>query len=616
MRTSAAALELDFTEPSITAAKAVADTLARNGSLQRDTLLWVMEQAYGGSSADGRWSLRDAYDMLELAQVMHLAKADLPSAPNDCLAALTELVANLPTHTVRSEEQIELQQFSTPAPIAYLATLAARIAPTDLVLEPSAGTGLLAVFARRAGARMVLNEIDPARAEMLAAAFPGVAVTRHDAELIHDFLPPTIRPTAVLINPPFSRSIGRHADPLAAFRHLRAALMRLGAGGRCAAILPDRIDTSSRAWAKATAGCALTLHLELPANAYAKHGTSQTVKIMVLEKGTGDHAELLRCGSLAEALAAIVACAGSPAPVARVSTPQLARPSGRGPLLGGLASKQRLATPIRKASDGAAFLGYEVRTYTGRQWTVRSQRGSQHFSRRPPSEVMQLSVPWEKVFGFAARKGYGDMAVFKAKHRNILLSCSDVEIVLAYNAELRGFANYYALARDVKQKLNRLEFIQRWSMFKTMASKHKSSVRAVAARMRSGQEYRVDYLVDGQPRSVKVWKLMYLDRGWVDKAKVDIPPRTQIYSHSRTDWVDRQNAKQCSACGRTDRPCQVHHVEGLADIAQRGFAAEMKAARSRRTRVLCDLCHVDLHRGRLSDTRNMNGIIAAESRMQ
>ncbi|WP_338323007.1 hypothetical protein [Croceibacterium ferulae] len=109
---------------------------------------------------------------------------------------------------------------------------------------------------------------------------------------------------------------------------------------------------------------------------------------------------------------------------------------------------------------------------------------------------------------------------------------------------------------------------------------------------------------------------MYLDRGWVDKAKVDIPPRTGIYSHSRTNSVDRQNAKQCSACGRTDRPCQVHHVEGLADVAHRGSAAEMKAARRRRTRVLCDLCHVDLHRGRLSDTRKMNGVIAAESRMQ
>ena len=283
MRTSAAALELDFTEPSITAAKAVACSIARNGSVQRETLLWVMEQAYGGSSADGCWSLRDAYDMLEVAEVMHLANADLHSAPEDCLAALIDLVASLPTHSVRSEEQIELQQFSTLAPIAYLALLAGRIAATDLVLEPSAGTGLLAVLAQRAGARLVLNEIDPARADMLAAAFPGVAVTRHDAELIHDLLPSAIWPTAVLINPPLSRSVGRYADPLAAFRHLRAALMRLGAGGRYAAILPDQVDTSSRAWAKATEGCTLTLHLELPANAYAKHGTSQPVKIMVLE---------------------------------------------------------------------------------------------------------------------------------------------------------------------------------------------------------------------------------------------------------------------------------------------------------------------------------------------
>ena len=89
MRTSAAALEFDFTEPPITAAKAVAEAIARNGSLQRDTLLWVMEQAYGRSSADGRWCLRDAYDMLELAQVFHLERAVLPSEPMACLAGVT-----------------------------------------------------------------------------------------------------------------------------------------------------------------------------------------------------------------------------------------------------------------------------------------------------------------------------------------------------------------------------------------------------------------------------------------------------------------------------------------------------------------------------------------------
>src|SRR3546814_14097214 len=46
---------------------------------------------------------------------------------------------------------------------------------------------------------------------------------------------------------------------------------------------------------------------------------------------------------------------------------------------------------IRKASDGAAFLGYEVRTYTTRQRVDRSRQGSVSFLRRPPSEVRQRS---------------------------------------------------------------------------------------------------------------------------------------------------------------------------------------------------------------------------------
>lgn len=259
---------------------------------------------------------------------------------------------------------------------------------------------------------------------------------------------------------------------------------------------------------------------------------------------------------------------------------------------------------IRKASDGATFLGYEARTYTGRQWTVRSQNGSRHFKRRPPSEVMQLNVPWDRVTAFAARKGYGDWSQLKARHRNHLLSCSDVEIVLAYNAELRGFANYYALARDVKFKLNRLEYLQRWSMFKTLASKHKSSVRIVAARMRQGLEYYAGYEAGGQPRSVKVWKMTDLTRDRIDPAKVDIQPWTQIYSESRTDWVDRKNAKQCEACGRSDLPCHVHHVRGMADVAHRNQATKKAIARARRTKVLCVPCHKAIHGGPQPEQRS------------
>jgi RNA polymerase primary sigma factor len=58
----------------------------------------------------------------------------------------------------------------------FAASTAAAITPTDLVLEPSAGTGLLAIHAELAGGGLVLNELADARARLLDRLFAGVAV--------------------------------------------------------------------------------------------------------------------------------------------------------------------------------------------------------------------------------------------------------------------------------------------------------------------------------------------------------------------------------------------------------------------------------------------------------
>ena len=65
----------------------------------------------------------------------------------------------LPTHTRRSEESESLQQFSTPIGLAFVANIAAAITPADVVLEPSAGTGLLAILAELAGACAAVGEL-------------------------------------------------------------------------------------------------------------------------------------------------------------------------------------------------------------------------------------------------------------------------------------------------------------------------------------------------------------------------------------------------------------------------------------------------------------------------
>ncbi len=78
----------------------------------------------------------------------------------------------LPTETRRSETSQALQQFSTPVELAFVAALAARLSADDLVLEPSAGTGMLAIQAEISGAKLLLNEWAEDRHALLKGLFP------------------------------------------------------------------------------------------------------------------------------------------------------------------------------------------------------------------------------------------------------------------------------------------------------------------------------------------------------------------------------------------------------------------------------------------------------------
>jgi predicted RNA methylase len=141
------------------------------------------------------------------------------------LEMLTRLAGRLASsQTRRSEESEHFQQFSTPITLGFVAAEAAALTPSDVVLEPSAGTGLLAIFAELAKVPHALNEIADTRAGRLGRLFRDVAVTQHNAEQIHNHLDATIRPSVVLMNPPFSASPkveGRFAE--AVIRHIASA---------------------------------------------------------------------------------------------------------------------------------------------------------------------------------------------------------------------------------------------------------------------------------------------------------------------------------------------------------------------------------------------------------
>jgi predicted RNA methylase len=270
------------------AARSIATLLTTGTALTRKDLNAAMVAIYGGSDADGRWTQRDSFELLEHATALYLAGGQLALCGFADVAGAGALMERLPTQTVRSEEQLDLQQFSTPADIAAIAILLAAIGPSDIVLEPSAGNGLLVAQAPTAAA-LQLNELDPKRRARLASIFPAATITGHDAAALvslHAGLP---RPTVVLMNPPFARSLGRGADDLAAMRHLQAAIRRAVPGGRVVAIMPDWFTPSARvraAYEAVLTGCTVRTSLRME-SCYRKHGTSIAVRLHVIDKVTG-----------------------------------------------------------------------------------------------------------------------------------------------------------------------------------------------------------------------------------------------------------------------------------------------------------------------------------------
>ena len=251
------------------------------GPLRSSSLARIMRETFGGSDAAGAWSWRMAYDAMQAAAVLQVVQ----STGQDVQTSAELLASRLLTETRRSEQQIRLQQFSTPLPYAALVARAAAVRPDEIFLEPSAGTGALAGFALRAGGKPMLNEIDPFRRALLEAVF-AVEVTGHDAEHIDDLLATPDLPGVLVMNPPFASSVDRSRDRHVAAKHLIAAAKRLAPGGRLVAIMPTGFSPERDAahWARASAIAKPRLALTIPGHVYRKLGTTVETQLMVFDK--------------------------------------------------------------------------------------------------------------------------------------------------------------------------------------------------------------------------------------------------------------------------------------------------------------------------------------------
>src|SRR5947209_4457288 len=264
-----------------------------------------------------------------------------------------------------------------------------------------------------------------------------------------------------------------------------------------------------------------------------------------------------------------------------------------------LSEEKTLVTHAR--SQAATFLGYEITTLQSNSKQYRDKNGRRNrringnIGFRVPQAVVQ-----EKCKRYLRRN--------KPIHRAELLNESDYTIIATYQLEYRGIVNYYRLAYNL-HTLQYLKGIMQQSLTKTLAAKHRISVQTVYETYQreivvNGRTYKVLQAPaprEGKEPLIATWGGIPLE--WDIKATVD--ERIHRHWNSRSELEKRLLAQVCEACGATHMTDQieVHHIRALKDLnkyegRERTWWVKTMAARRRKTLILCQTCHGDLHAGR------------------
>ncbi len=247
-------------------------------------------------------------------------------------------------------------------------------------------------------------------------------------------------------------------------------------------------------------------------------------------------------------------------------------------------------------SQAAKFLGYELvnqqandKIYPDGQRRVNGRIGL-----RVPAKVIEQHC-----------RAY--MRNGKPADRPALTHDEDYSIVDRYQAEFRGVVQYYLMAYNVSH-FGKLQWVMEWSLAKTLANKHKTTCQKVFRSYKStvhtqhGPRVCLQVVKEqGEGKRPKVARFggIPLKRNR-QAVLVDQQPTRRRFE--RNELIKRLLAQQCELCGATE-DINVHHIRALRDLNVKGQGKkrpwiQLMAARRRKTLVVCQPCHVDIHAGR------------------
>lgn len=250
-------------------------------------------------------------------------------------------------------------------------------------------------------------------------------------------------------------------------------------------------------------------------------------------------------------------------------------------------------TLITNAQDKAKFLGFDIST-PKRADGVRNSNG---ILKRRNDKLVSLNIAKEtwikrlKDYGAACLYVIDGKEVWKPSPRRELLRKSDEMIVAQFNSEIRGFYNYFGIANNAAYNMWKFYYFMEYSLYKTLAMKHRSSIAKLKKKHQKGKDFVITYRTKkGEERSITFVKGSFKRKkeNLFYDATHDLIPQ-KLHGMSETALIDRLKNGICELCGEKGK-LVMHHVRKLSE--QKGDTPwnKLMLKRRRKTLAVCPKC--------------------------
>lgn len=305
-----------------------------------------------------------------------------------------------------------------------------------------------------------------------------------------------------------------------------------------------------------------------------------------------------------------------------------------------LSEEKTLITEIKK--NPAHFLGFEIKSYKKRKIRkyVQKKRGKliQGRAVTTGSKVF-AAIDKQRIINRLHMKGYCDKNGFPREIPK-LINLDTFTIIEKYNSLLTWISNCYTnFVKNPKTDLSRWIYIIRYSCIKTLAQKHKTTMRNIYIKFapkkkNKNEENTIEAIVKikvGDETWTKLWKLhttqsLYKNsKDWkifeyrksIEKINENLSKGIPIQYTEKSlrinnsdylekiNWVNLRTTSSfylpCSICG-SDEEIKIHHIKHAAKNRYNKINSEhtweqVLGLKNRRQIPVCRSCHINVIHG-------------------